>query len=89
VRVTISNFKEGDDMPRAKKGDLYSCEECGMVVAVEDPCGCSTCELICCDVPMTKKAGVAKSIKKKAVTSKAGTASKKAKTAAKSKTARK
>jgi hypothetical protein len=59
-------------MPKAKEGDLYSCEECGMVVAVEDACGCSTCELICCDVPM-KKAG------RKAAKSKAKAAPKMAK----------
>jgi hypothetical protein len=72
-------------MPIAKEGDLYRCEECGMVVAVEDPCGCSDCELICCDVPMTKKAGAAK----KTAASKPGTAPKKAKAAAKKKSARK
>ena len=35
-----------------KKGDKYKCEECGLVVIVDDTCGCSECELICCDVPM-------------------------------------
>jgi hypothetical protein len=58
-------------MPIAKEGDLYRCEECGMVVSVEDPCGCASCELICCDVPMTRKAGTAKRAgKKKAAASK-------------------
>ncbi len=68
-----------------KEGELYRCEECGMVVAVEDPCGCGTCELICCDVPMVKKAGTAKSARKKRAVSKAG----KARMAAKSRAARK
>jgi hypothetical protein len=58
-------------MAKAKKGDLYTCEECGMVVCVEDPCGCSTCELICCDIPMTKKAAK-RTAKKKKATSRAG-----------------
>lgn len=66
-------------MAKAKEGDLYGCEECGMVVCVEDPCGCSMCELICCDVPMTKKA----------VAAKAKGAPKKTKKEAKSKAARK
>jgi hypothetical protein len=35
-----------------KKGDKYKCEECGLVIAVEDPCGCETCEIVCCDQPM-------------------------------------
>jgi hypothetical protein len=37
-----------------KKGAKYQCEECGLVVVVEDPCGCAACELICCNVPMKK-----------------------------------
>jgi hypothetical protein len=78
-------LKEESDMPKAKEGDLYGCEECGMVVCIEDPCGCIDCELFCCDVPMTKKAGTTK----KAASSKARTAPKKAKAAAKKKTARK
>jgi hypothetical protein len=36
----------------AKKGDKYQCEECGMIVMVADPCGCTQCDLICCGVPM-------------------------------------
>jgi hypothetical protein len=35
-----------------KKGEKYECEECGLVVLVEDPCGCSACELVCCAKPM-------------------------------------
>ncbi len=43
----------------AKKGSKYECAECGIVVMVDDPCGCSSCDLICCGVPM-------KEVKKKA-----------------------
>jgi len=35
-----------------KKGEKYACEECGMVVVVEDNCECEECDIICCDVPM-------------------------------------
>ena len=35
-----------------KKGAKYECQECGLVVVVDDPCGCAACELICCEVPM-------------------------------------
>ena len=35
-----------------KKGEKYECEDCGLVVLIEDPCGCETCELVCCDKPM-------------------------------------
>ena len=36
----------------AKKGEKYKCEECGLIVVVEDPCGCEEVELICCEAPM-------------------------------------
>jgi len=70
-------------MAKAKEGDLYRCEECGMVVCVEDPCGCSTCDLICCDVPMTRKAGTAKTARKKKAALKTRGATNKARAARK------
>jgi hypothetical protein len=43
---------EGDFLVK-KKGEQYKCEECGLVVIVEDPCGCDdACELVCCEAPM-------------------------------------
>ena len=35
-----------------KKGEKYKCEKCGLVIVVEDACGCGECDLICCNVPM-------------------------------------
>jgi hypothetical protein len=35
-----------------KKGERYKCEDCGLVVLVEDPCGCETGEILCCGAPM-------------------------------------
>lgn len=35
-----------------KKGDKYECSECGIVVVVDDACGCAACDLICCGAPM-------------------------------------
>ena len=35
-----------------KKGEKYKCEDCGLVLLVEEPCGCETNELICCGAPM-------------------------------------
>lgn len=32
----------------AKKGAKHKCEECGLVVVVDETCGCSSCDLICC-----------------------------------------
>jgi hypothetical protein len=36
----------------SKKGEKYQCEECGLVVVVEDPCCCEIVKLICCETPM-------------------------------------
>jgi hypothetical protein len=36
-----------------KKGEAYKCDECGLVVIVENPCECDeSCELLCCQEPM-------------------------------------
>jgi hypothetical protein len=35
-----------------KKGEKHKCEECGLVVVVDDACGCSECDLVCCGAPM-------------------------------------
>jgi hypothetical protein len=75
-------------MAKAKTGDRYVCDECGMIISVDEPCGCDTCEIVCCDVPMAKAAGAAKKAKKKAAPAKAGRAPKKAKAAVKPKAAR-
>jgi hypothetical protein len=53
-------------MVKAKSGDLYVCDECGMAVTIEEVCTCDACGLVCCDVPMVKKAGGARKAKKKA-----------------------
>jgi len=49
-----------------KKGERYKCDQCGLVVLVEDVCGCEDCDVVCCGVPMKpvkeeKKAAKAKS----------------------------
>ncbi|MEM2102939.1 MAG: hypothetical protein QXM22_05445 [Candidatus Bathyarchaeia archaeon] len=49
----------------AKKGSKYKCEECGVVVVVDNPCACAPCDLICCGVPMKEvKPEAAKKVKK-------------------------
>jgi hypothetical protein len=35
-----------------KKGEKYKCDECGLVVLVENPCGCEDCDIICCGAPL-------------------------------------
>jgi hypothetical protein len=43
-----------------KKGDKYKCEECGLVILVEDPCGCETCAIVCCGEQMKPVKAAAK-----------------------------
>ena len=47
----VTTFQEVDFLAK-KKGDKYKCDECGMVILIEEPCGCESCELICCSQPM-------------------------------------
>jgi len=38
---------------KVKQGDRYSCETCGLVVSVDEACGCvDACDIICCDQQM-------------------------------------
>ena len=47
--------KHGDAKFLAKKkGERYKCENCGLVVLVEDVCGCNDCDIVCCAAPMKK-----------------------------------
>jgi len=77
-------------MAKAKKGDVLSCEACGLVLVVDEACGCETAEVICCDKPMAVKKPAASRVKKltaKPAAKKAKATAKKAKPAAKKKAA--
>jgi len=41
-------------MAKVKKGELLSCQECGLILVVDEACGCAVGEIICCEVPMKK-----------------------------------
>ena len=47
-------------MAKAKKGDYLSCKVCGLVVVVDEACGCATSEILCCEKPMAKGKAAAK-----------------------------
>ena len=41
---------------KVKAGDQYKCSVCGLVVSVDETCGCvNTCDIVCCDTQMKKK----------------------------------
>ena len=50
----------------AKKGDRFKCNVCGVVCVVDEICGCTTCDLICCEEPMKKTGKKKTAVKKKA-----------------------
>ena len=44
-----------------KKGEQYKCDECDLVVLIENPCECDEgCELVCCEQPMKPVKALAK-----------------------------
>ncbi len=50
---------------KVAKDDRYVCETCGLVVSVDEVCGCvDVCDIICCDQPMKRKEVKAKATKK-------------------------
>ncbi|MBA4397228.1 MAG: hypothetical protein C0394_07590 [Syntrophus sp. (in: bacteria)] len=56
--------KEERAMLKAKKGDIFSCEVCGLIVAVDD-IGLGMAEISCCKMDMAKgKAAADKAMKK-------------------------
>ncbi len=57
-------------MAKAKKGDLLSCKVCGLVVSVDEACGCATTDVICCGKPMASGKVAANKAKKKAAAKK-------------------
>ena len=49
---------------KMSKNDSYACESCGLVVSVDEACGCVEAhEIVCCGEPM-KKTTRARAIKK-------------------------
>jgi hypothetical protein len=41
-------------MAKTKLGDSLSCSVCGLVVTVDEVCGCDETVVVCCDQPMVK-----------------------------------
>jgi glycerate-2-kinase len=52
----MAEAKKAPARKKAAVGDTYECEVCGLVVSVDEVCGCvDTCDIICCNQPMTAK----------------------------------
>lgn len=50
----------------AKKGQKFKCGQCGVVVMVDEGCGCTPCDLVCCGEPMKEVKPAPPAAKKKA-----------------------
>jgi hypothetical protein len=48
------SFQEELDMPKLKRDELLSCEVCGLILTVVEPCGCADVSILCCKKPMGK-----------------------------------
>jgi hypothetical protein len=71
VRRSLILEKEEARMVKAKKGDFLSCAVCGLVLVVDEACGCAVSKVICCAKPMAPgKMGAAR-VKKIAAVKKA------------------
>ncbi len=39
----------------SRVGTKYACSDCGLIVTIDEDCGCSMVDLVCCGTPMKKK----------------------------------
>lgn len=44
----------------SRVGVKYGCTDCGLVVTVDQDCGCASVDLVCCGLPMKKKRAACK-----------------------------
>jgi len=44
----------------SRVGSKYACSDCGLVLVVDEDCGCATVDLVCCGTPMKKKRAACK-----------------------------
>ena len=55
AKVSKKGVKKGGNKS-VKQEDAYKCGVCGLVVSVDEVCGCvDTCDIICCEEPMKAK----------------------------------
>ncbi|MDD5195097.1 MAG: hypothetical protein PHQ96_05445 [Candidatus Omnitrophica bacterium] len=47
-----SKAKKAAVSSKAKKGEKYVCDSCGMIVAVDKGCSCEACDIVCCGQDM-------------------------------------
>ncbi len=56
MAVKKTEKKSSQKKSGTNKGSKYTCDECGIVVSVDEACGCvDACDLVCCGEPMKEK----------------------------------
>ena len=56
--------KQAAAKKKMAKGVSYTCEVCGLVVSVDEVCGCvDVCDIICCGKPMKERKSKVKATK--------------------------
>ena len=54
-------LKKKSRTTKMKRGNKYVCTQCGLVVSIDETCGCvDVCDIVCCGKPMKKKGKKAK-----------------------------
>jgi hypothetical protein len=49
----MAGKKQATAKKKMAKGDSYVCRVCGLVVSVDEVCGCvDVCDIVCCGKPM-------------------------------------
>ena len=52
---TKTRAKKHAAKKRMSKGDSYACDVCGLVITVDEACGCVDADIICCGAPMKER----------------------------------
>jgi hypothetical protein len=52
----MAEKKQAAAKKKMAKGASYACEVCGLVVSVDEVCGCvDVCDIVCCGKPMKER----------------------------------
>jgi hypothetical protein len=51
----MAGKKAATTKKKMSKGESYGCDVCGLVVTVDEPCGCADMAIMCCDQPMKER----------------------------------
>jgi len=60
----MAEKKQASTKKKMAKDASYACEVCGLVVSVDEVCGCvDVCDIVCCGKPMKERKSKVKATK--------------------------